>query len=193
MLVEIDGRGFGRFVIECPQAVEHGEQRSDRAVDLCFVDPTVSHRVHEVFAVVARGCGHLEIEAGLGGTFGGESGVPVGDDESFETPFAAEQVVEQPTVLGVVSTVESVVRRHDPERATFSYGVLEWHEVHLAQSSFVDDAVDGHAFELGVVADEVLHRRGHAVRLDPADVGSGEFAAQQRIFRVALEVSTSKW
>ncbi len=63
-----------------------------------------------------------------------------------------------------------------PSDAAFANGELERQQVQLAQRSLIDDAVDGQALELGLVAGEVLHRRGHALRLHAADERGGELA-----------------
>ncbi len=84
--------------------------------------------------------------------------VPVGDHEAIEAPLAAQHVGEEPLVLCAVHAVESVVGGHDAERTAFAYGQLERDERDLAQRALVDDGVDRHALELGVVGGEVLHR-----------------------------------
>ena len=92
-------------------------------------------------------------------------------------------------MLRAVHAVEPVVRGHDAERAAFAHRELERHERDLAERALVDDGVDRHAFELGVVRGEVLHRGGDAFRLHAAHERGRGLAREQRVFRVALEVA----
>ena len=88
--------------------------------------------------------------------------VPVAHDDTVETPVAAQDVAEQPLVLGAERPVEPVVGGHHAAHAGTRHRRLERDEVELAQRLLVDLDGDGHPLELGVVGDEVLDARGHA-------------------------------
>ena len=72
-----------------------------------------------------------------------------------------------------------------PSRTASSNGT----QVDLAQRALVDHRVDRVALELGVVAGEVLHRRGDALRLHAAHERGRDLAREQRVLGVALEVA----
>ena len=103
-----------------------------------------------------------------------------------------KHLVEQPRAVGAVLAVEAVVRRHDPEGAALANGQLERHQVDLAQRAVVDHGVGAHPVELGLVADEVLHRGGHALGLRATDERGRQSAREQRVLRVALEVAPAE-
>ena len=155
-------------------AVGEEQQVAHEAVDLCLLDVAALHRGDELVAVHAHRSGHLEAEAGVGGRGGVVDAVPVGDDEPVETPLVAQDVGQQSAVLGAVLAVELVVGAHDAPGVRLLDGPLEGPQVQLAQGAFVDPGVDGHALDLGVVGDEVLHRDGDVVRLHARDVGDGQ-------------------
>ena len=72
---------------------------------------------------------------------------------------------QQCGLLGEPPTVEPVVGGHDPEGTALLHRQLEGQQVQLAEGALVDHRVDRAPLELGVVADEVLHRGEHAVGL----------------------------
>ena len=92
-------------------------------------------------------------------------------------------------MLRAVRAIEPVVGGHQPPRTALFHGEFERQESHFAQGALVHARVDRVAFELAVVADEVLGRHGDTLRLDPTDKASGDLSGQQRILAVTLEVS----
>ena len=113
--------------------------------------------------------------------------VPVGHHEAVEAPLVAQDLGEEPPVVGGVLAGDLVVRAHDAPGAPVLDRSLERPEVQLAQRAFVDVDVDGHPLDLGVVGDEVLDGHGHVVCLDPAHPGGRERAGELGVFAVALE------
>jgi len=66
---------------------------------------------------------------------------------------------------------------------------MEGREVDLPQRPLRHLGADGHALELGVIADEVLDRGGHPSALSALDVGDRHAGREEGILRVALEVA----
>ena len=114
---------------------------------------------------------------------------PVAHDQAVEPPFLPQQIGEKPGVLAAIRAVQFVVRAHHCPGAAFLDGQLERQQVQFAQRTFGNNAVDGAALELRLVAGEVLDGRRHTLTLKPLDVGDGKRAGQQRVLRVAFEIA----
>ena len=140
---------------------------------------------------VLGGTGHLDVETG-GERRGRMCAPPVGYDDSVETPLLAEQLCEQPTVLGAVGAPETVVGRHDRPGAGETHRILEGTQVELAQRSFGYLRRDVVTFGLLVVGHEVLDAGTDPVGLQFADVCHRQCSGQGRILRHALEVATGQ-
>ena len=185
----VDRRALaGSGVVERADAFEHAEQPPHLGVDERFVDRAVTHGGRERRAEPPRRAGHLEVDPGGRGADGRAVAVPVGDDEPLESPFAAQDPVEELDVLRAVRSVQPVVPGHDPERAAFLHRELERDQDDLAQLARVDDRVHAVALELRVVGREVLDRGRDTLRLDAPDEAGRDAPREERILRVALEV-----
>ena len=178
-----------RVVVEGTDPVEHGQEPAHDDVHLLLVHLARADGRGQVAAVEAGRAGHLQVEPGPGRACRRAHREPVADDEAVEPPLPPQDHAYELLVLGAVGAVEPVVGGHDPEGAALTDGQLEGEEVDLAQGPLVDHRVDGAALELGLVACEVLDRRGHALGLHPADEGGRGPSRQQRVLRVALEVA----
>ena len=118
-------------------------------------------------------------------------GVPVGHEHAVPAPLLAKERAVECRVSRAVDPVDAVVGHHHRPGPGLHHG-LEGEQVDLPQRPFVDDAVDGGALGLGVVAHEVLWTCGDALRLDPCDVRRRESGSENRILRVALEVAAAE-
>ena len=138
------------------------------------------------------GAGHLE--GGASRTRGRRAGhaEPVGDHEALEAPLAPPDAAQQPWLLVAPPPVSPAVSGHDAERAALTHDDLERPQVDLAQGPLVDVRADRVALVLGVVADQVLDRRGHAFGLRTAHERGRQPAGQQRVLGVALEVAAGE-
>lgn len=135
---------------------------------------------------------HLEPEPGVRGGRGRVGGEPVGHDHAVESPLVVQQRAEQPWMLGAVRAAEPVVGGHHRPAPSHAECGLERDQVQLAQGALVDLGRDRHALVLGVVGDEVLHRRADTGRLHAAHVRGGEHGAQVRVLAEALEVASGQ-
>jgi hypothetical protein len=134
----------------------------------------------------AFGAGHHQVQQPVAGGREGPPGVPVGDDDTVETPLRLEDVAQH-RALGHRDAVDGVVRRHHGPDARLDGG-LERLEVDLPQGARVDVHVDREPVGLGVVRDEVLDGRRDTACLDAADVRGAHDGRQVRVLRVALEM-----
>jgi len=192
VLGEIDGMRLHVSIVEGAQTIEYRQQGSCGTIQIVFVDSPLAHGLGEYGSVSTWGRGHFQIETGVRRSFGGESSEPVRHHEALETPLVAQDVLQQPAILRAIAAVHPVVRRHDAERTALAHRDLERQQVHLAKCSIVDDAIDRHAFEFGVVADEVFHGGGHPVRLHSADERGRQSSGEEWILRIALEGATKE-
>ncbi len=185
---------FGRGgVAERAGPVGEQEHAAHHGVDHCFVGFAATHRFGEPVAEHRAGAGHGHVEAAVGGGDGVARGQPVGDDEAVETPFAAQHAVDEFGVLGHRGAVDTVVGGHDPPRLRAPDDELERREVELAQGTLAHAHVDGEAFGLEVVGDEVLDRDGDPAVLHAGDVAGADHPGEEGVFGVALEVPSTQW
>lgn len=112
---------------------------------------------------------------------------PVGDDESVEAPFLAQDVGQQLPILCGVITTHPVVGAHHAPGATLLHRPFERTEVQLAQWTLVHLDVHRHPIDLGVVAHEVLDGHCDVMGLHGTDVGRRQCARQLGVLAVALE------
>ena len=88
--------------------------------------------------------------------------------------------------------VDPVVGTHNSPRATAFHRVFKGQHVDLAQSPFINLTIDGVPFELGIIRDKMLHSDRHVPRLDTADKTGGKSTCQDRILRIAFEISPTQ-
>ena len=150
------------------------------------------HGCDDRLRAVGLRAGHLEIETRCEGRHPGIHGTPVGDDEPLEPPLVAQQLGQQPVVLGGCDPVDAVVGAHHRPRLLRRHHSLEGGQVDLAQRALVDLRTHRHAVGLLVVGSEVLERCAHTGRLDAANPRSAEHPADQRILGEVLEVATAQ-
>ena len=167
------------------------QHSSDGPVEVVGTDLAAFDRDVEMLAALARRAGHLDVETGEHRRRRAVRAEPVADDQTVESPLAAEQLGQQPVVLTAERPVQAVVPGHDHANAGLADGGLERHQVQLAERALVDLRRDRHPFELGVVADEVFDARRHALTLQPAHVGDSELGGQEWVLAEALEVASA--
>lgn len=123
-------------VAEHVQRVHDGDHAFDFPVDVAFLDVAVFHgflqRVGEVVIVEIRRDGHFDIHADFGAGFGVAHRAPVGNDETVETVFVAQDVVEQLLVFAAFGAVDEIVGAHDGEHAAVLYRRFEGRQVDFA-------------------------------------------------------------
>ena len=112
-------------VVEGADPVEHRSSRAHLGVDVGLVDRARPHRLGQRRRRRPGRARHLEVEPGRRRDLGGGHAEPVGDDEPLEAPLVAEDVVEEPVVLGAPDAVEPVVAGHDAEGAALAHRQLE--------------------------------------------------------------------
>ena len=137
------------------------------------------------------GSRHLEVEPGPQRRRAAVAAVPVAHHDPVEPPVAAEDVAQQPFVLGAERPAEPVVGGHHAPHAGALHRGFERDEVQLTQRFLVGLDRYGHPLELGVVGDEVLDARGDSASLQTLDVADRQFRREQRILAEALEVATA--
>jgi hypothetical protein len=103
----------------------------------------------------------------------------------------AEDLGEQPSVLGCVDTVYFVVGAHDRPRPRLGDHSLETLEIDLPQGPSIDLRIRAHSVVLGVVGREVFDRCADAVALQSADPRRAEHTAEMRVLGVVLEVAAA--
>ena len=143
--------------------------------------------VHQRLAPGTVRTGHDQVEAAVRSGRGGLGGEPVGHDQPVPAPLALDHLVDHVVLLGRRDAVHVVVRRHDRPGLRIGDGDLEREQVELPQRRLVDDAVDRVAVGLGLVGDQVLEAGADAERLQPAHVGGGQLAGEQRVLAEGLE------
>ena len=161
-------------------------------VDDRFVHVAGAHGRRQRVTHEARRPRHLYIEAGARRLGGGVRGPPIGHDETVPLPVGADEVGEEPRMLGAVRAVEPVVGRHQRPHTGFVDGGVEGSEVGLAQRPLVDLGGDRHAVALGVIGHEVLDATTHAAALHAFHVGDRHAGTEVRVFGVALEVPSAQ-
>lgn len=118
------------------QRVHDGDHAFDFPVDVAFLDVAVFHgflqRVGEVVIVEIRRDGQFDIHADFGAGFGVAHRAPVGNDETVETVFVAQDVVEQLLVFAAFGAVDEIVGAHDGEHAAVLYRRFEGRQVDFA-------------------------------------------------------------
>lgn len=169
-----------------PQHIAYG------GVDRALLDLPVPHGLGEGLAVDGRRAGHGDVEAALDGGLGGAGGHPVGDVVAVESPFAAQDFVDQVVVLGHRRAVDRVVGGHDAPRVGVLDDELEGRQVQLAQGAFGDQVVHREAVGLGVVGDEVLDGGADTALLYAGDVPGADPSGQVRVLAVGLEVAAAE-
>ena len=95
-------------------------------------------------------------------------GPAVGDDVALETPFLAQDLLEQPGTGAAWLAVHPVVRAHDGRGGPFLHARLERGQVGLAQVALAHPRVELMAAELGTAVDGEVLRRRHQLE-DSAD------------------------
>ena len=176
------GRPFQRS-----DARRQPQQANDLVVDGGLVDPALAHRGDQRVAPRPARAGHDEIEPRARRGLRRPRREPVRHDEPVELPLALEDVAEQ-RALRHRMAVDAVVGRHHRPGAALAHDRLERRHVELAQRALAHARVERHPLRLGVVGDEVLHRRADAAALHAADVRDADPGREQRILAEALEV-----
>ena len=176
-------RRFGsRFGVKCTDAFHDREKIPDAPAHLGLVHQSVTHGPHQFVATVSCRPGHLEVETGNHSFDGRVRPEPVAHHHAVETPLVTQHLGEQPTVIGRVQPVHLVVCGHHRHHTRVTNGTLEGDEVDLAQRAHINLRVDRHAFELGVVAHEVLDAARDTLGLHPPHVSHGHFSGEVGIF-----------
>lgn len=88
-------------------------------------------------------------------------GVPVTHHQAVETPFAAQNILNQSRALTGVCSIDFVVGGHVAVGARVPLGDLEGHQVDFSKGSFGENAVDRLSLVFLVVADIVLDGGSH--------------------------------
>ena len=159
-----------------------GEHAADGGVDHGLGQLTGPDGVDDPLCALAPGAGHLQVQPGGQRGHRVVHGTPVGDHRAGEAPFPAQDLGQQPLVLGRVHPVDLVIRAHHRGRLGLGDDPLEGGQVNLAQRPLVDLGADQHAVSFLVVHREVLDRCPDALALLALDVRGAEQAGQQRIF-----------
>ena len=167
------------------------EDAFDVSIQHPHIKLAISRRVQQCL-LLRLGAGHQQVVACLHLLHGVRPRKPVRHHDTFEAPFIAQHVLQQPGAFRGVGSVDLVVGSHDRPRTAFLDGDLEALQVQLAQRTLADLHVDGVAVPFMVVGCVMLGRRAHILRLDAADHGGGHLAGNQRILRVVLEVSATQ-
>lgn len=173
-------------------AQDHGDDARGGGVEDGFVEFAFADGADDLRVGASAGGGHFEVETCFEGGDALVDGAPVGDDESFESPFLAEDLREELAVLGGVGAVDLVVGAHDGPGLGFADRGFEGGEVDLAQGALVDAGIDAHAVGLLVVRREVLEGGADALGLDAVDEGGGEFSGQEGVFGEVFEVASAQ-
>jgi len=176
--------------VEGADAGGQAQQAQHLVVDGRLADVTVADRRDQVVAPRARGAGHNQVEAAATARDGRAGAEPVGHHHAVEAPLVFEDLAEQ-RVLAHGGAVDAVVGSHHRPRASLPHDRLEGGQVQLTQGALVDAHIHGMPLGLGVVGDEVLHRRRDPAGLDAAHIGGADPRGQQRILAEALEVAAA--
>lgn len=186
-------RHLGRVAVAvadtAPEA--QGQQAIDGGVELGLRHLAGVERVTQVPTALHRRPGHLQVQSGAQGLDRAVAPEPVAHDDAVEAPLVAQDLGQQPVVVGAVRAVQPVVGAHDGPHAGPLHRRLERHQVHLAQRALVDLRRHRHPLELGLVADEVLDAGRNTLVLQPGDVGDRHLRRQHRILTVELEVAAA--
>ena len=165
-----------------------GEHAAGGGVDRGLVQLASPDGADDPLGAQATGAGHLQVQPGGQRGHRVVHGAPVGDHRAGEAPFLAQDLSQQPPVVGRIHAVDLVVRAHHGGRLGLGDDALEGGQVNLAQRALVSVGADQHPVGFLVVGREVLDRRPDALALLALDVRGAEQAGQQRILGVVLEV-----
>ena len=176
MLRQVNGLSLHRGIIKCAKAIKRCQQCSYRAIEFLFVNLTFAHRFGQDFSVGTRRCWHLEIKARVCCTLVRCDSEPIRDDESFKAPLITQDALQEFVILGAIYAVHTVVRGHDAERSTFTYGKFERQQIQFAQCALINDTVDCVAFKFGVVADKVFDGCRNILRLNTTNKRCCQFS-----------------
>lgn len=143
-------------------------------------------------SVIGARAGHTQVQAGANGLDARAHRPPIADHNAVETPFTAQNVLEQPAVLGAVHAIETVVGRHNAVGMSTADHTLERREVDFPQRPLIDDRVLDHAGVLLAVAREMLEASRDPPALDAANHRSSKFAGDQWVLAEVLEVTTAQ-
>ena len=161
------------------------------AVEDLLVDVATPDGLGQVMPQEARWPRHLQVQPSRGVGDRVVSGMPVGHQNAVPAPLLAQHAGDEGRIVGALDAVEAVVGRHHRPRSGHGHG-FEREQVDLAQRPLVDDAVDRGPMVLGVICHEMLGAGGDALRLHARHVRDPELGDEQRVLRVALEVTAGE-
>ena len=118
---------------------------------------------------------------------------PVRDDNTVETPFAFQYVVQEVLVMATVLILVQVVGTHDGPGISFLDGCFEGGEVDFVEGTVVYDDVGRMAVYFLVVECIMFHTGSHAVLLDALHIGNYHLSGQIRVFAHILEIASIQW
>ena len=173
-------------------AVDQVHHLGDPSVEIGHRHLAALDRLRDPAGEVVAGRGHGEGPPGRDRGDGVADPAPVRDDGPVEAPLLPQDPLQQERVLVRIGAVDAVVGGHQRPGGRFPHDDLERGQVQLPQGPLVDHRVADHAAQLLAVDREVLRGRGHALRLDTADVRRGDPAGQLRVLREVLEVPAAQ-
>ena len=118
---------------------------------------------------------------------------PVGDDNTVETPFAFQYVVQEVLVMATVLILIQVVGTHDGPGISFLNGRLEGGQVDFIEGTVVYDDVGRVAVYFLVVECIMFHTGCYTVLLDALHIGDYHLSGQIRVFAHILEIAGVQW
>ena len=133
---------------------------------------------------------HLQVQSVEGTLVRVVSCPPVRDDRSVKGPFPFQDVVDEPLVVRGVLVEVLVVRPHNAPRLALAHRSLEGTQVEFVECAVRHPHIDMSPELLLLVQRIMLHATGHAVALQPLDVGDAEAGSQQRILAHVLKVTS---
>ena len=117
---------------------------------------------------------------------------PVAHDIAFKAPLIAQDIRQQPSVLGGILTVDLVIRAHDGPGLGLFDRALKCRQIDFAQRALVDNRIARHAAVFLAVGSKMLDARADIPALHALNEGGRQFARQIGVFAEILEVSPAQ-
>ena len=115
---------------------------------------------------------------------------PVGNDNSVETPFSLEDIVQKVLVMAGMLSLVKIISSHDRPCATFLHSSLECREINLVQRSVRKDCIILMPLGLLVVQSIMLHAHCDSVLLHFLHIWNHHPRSKVWILTHVLEVSS---
>ncbi len=160
-------------------------------VDGRFLHLAAFDRGDEVFGVHELGARHLEVQAVVDRGDAVVGRIPVGHENTLESPLPFQHFQIEEIVLRRVDAVHQVVGIHDRVDVGLGHGGLEAREVDLPHGALIHIRAGVVPIELLIVEGVVLDGGDNALRLHALDEGHDKGGVQERVLGLVFEVSAA--